>query len=181
MKYYCIGNSIAIVKTTYSDKLFDNLPITGTLMFGKLPVTQTKMETTFNDTNELVICKTLDDAMKIRTAKIEPLNIKADYIQGAIAEGYPLVDYAIYEIDVDDNITIDFTDLKTMKDDQIRKIVNSNLHFMAVHEKDYSNLPEVAVCLVNKNMLNPTLLSSHYFSPIDNQEEVENTTSCRII
>jgi hypothetical protein len=66
MRYFCIANSIPLIKTAPSDNFFENLPIIGTPTFGRLPVTKAKMQEAFNQSESLILCRTLDDALILR-------------------------------------------------------------------------------------------------------------------
>ena len=70
MKYYCLGEAVALVRTTYSNNFLKNLPYIGTPMFDKLPITQAKMREAFERSETLVLCKSMEEAKALRQAKI---------------------------------------------------------------------------------------------------------------
>ena len=118
MKYYCIGNGIGLVKLQYSTNFLANLPVVGTPIYGKLPVTPAKMLEAFECSEELTFFKSLDDANQFRHSKITlgNTNVTPEFRKGAIAQGYPLCDYAIYEVEIDEDIEPKFTNLNERKD-----------------------------------------------------------------
>lgn len=182
MKYYCIGSGIGLVKLQHSTNFFDNLPLTGTPMFGKLPVTQAKMHEAFERSEEFVFCKSLEDANKLRHSKITVgnTNVTPEFFKGAIAQGYPLGDYAIYEVEVDENIEGNFTNLNEKTVEQLEKLVSFNLYFKVQCLQDRSDIPSIEVFSANKSELNIRLLSCHYLSLVDGNEEVTEQSGCTI-
>lgn len=170
MKYYCIANPIHLIKTAPSENFFDNLPVLGTPIFGKLPVTETKMRDAFEQSEELILCSTLDDAMRLRQIKIDKkTNMKADCFNKTA--NCPLTDYAIYEVEIDDKVQVKFNDLIDAPKQQLAQLVSYDLYFKAIYG-DRLDLPCIEICYDKKSVFNPQLLKCHYF-PLDGVKENE--------
>lgn len=95
MKYYCLGNPIVLVKTQYSDKWLSNVPFFGTPIFGKLPMTQSRMRSVYDRSPRLVLCRTLEE--------IEQIMDMGDYCRATVRkdrEGVP--DIAVYQTNKSD-------------------------------------------------------------------------------
>ncbi len=177
--YYCIANPVPLVKLTYSPGIigaFDNLrqPI-----FSKLNVTTLKLQQAFDQSEKLIFCKRLDEAKALRRARIvlSPANVSLDFIKGAIAQGYPLADYGIYEVEVEEDIEANFGKLNQKDDSELEGLVPSTLRFTATYaENGRSELPDIEVCVAKKSDLTCNLRASHYFSLETDEDEI-NTTS----
>jgi hypothetical protein len=74
----------------------------------------------FENSNTITLCRTLDDANALRHAKIKigNTNVTPELFRGAIADGYPLHDYVIYEVEVDDIHEVNFRKLIDATDDE---------------------------------------------------------------
>lgn len=182
MKYYCTGNPIPLIEQSYSVNFFKSPVITPTIK--KAAITQEKMKTAFEESDTLLLFKTLADAKGIRTIIADPVNVEPNVITDAQAGIHLLSDYAIYEIEVDDNNKMNFTKLIAIPFDDMQALLYKQARWMKAFSSDnISMLFNIEICSANKNTLNPTLLASHYFSPSDGKEiiEQENTTSCRIL
>lgn len=182
MKYYCLGNRrISLIKlgTCSSNSFWDYaIPI-----YGKLPVTQLKMRNAFDQSEELILCKNIEDAKMLRYAKIEAhTNITPEFVRGAIAKGYPLGDYAIYEIEVDDNLNanLPFIKLADAPLEQLRNLVSQQLMY-DVYLGNRTKVPNIEVYHSTRASLNPTLLACHYFSLVDGAEELDQQNTCTLI
>ena len=180
MKYYCLGNAIPIIKLSYSGNFIDDYT---TPVFGKLPVTQEKMQHAFDQSTTLILCKTLEAANALRQTKIVPAytNMTSDFIKHAVAEGYPLNDYAIYEIEVDDAIKIDFNPLRDTDVTQLEQFTSFDLYFKVKNLNDRSELPDIAISAKTKSDINPTLINCHYLSPLMGPVETNEVKSCAIL
>lgn len=185
MKLYCLGNPIKLVKLTYSTHFFDNLPVTGTPIFGKLPVTQDKARAAFTASETLFLCKSLEDAKALRKAKIivGNTNVTPQLFQGAIASGYPLSDYAIYEIEIRDELATEthFIRLLEATSDQLTTLVNSDLLHKAQYQNSREGIPDISVYSVTKAAINPELVRCHYFSLADEHDELASKSNCLIM
>lgn len=173
MKYYCTGKPIPLVKLGYSSNLFANLPLIGTPVFGKLSITENKMRAAFEQSHDLIMCKSLEDAKALRNSKIiiGNTNVEPAFIKGAIATGYPLHDFAIYEVEVDDNHKLDFSKLTEVTDDQLKNLVSQDVYFRATLYKDRSGIPDIEICSSRQSDINPKLIACHYYSLVNGQEE----------
>lgn len=173
MKFYCLGNPIALIKLAYSTNFLANLPVIGVPILGKLPMTEAKMLSAYEESKTLTLCKTLEDANALRHAKIEigNTNVTPELYRGGIAQGYPLHDFAIYEIEIDDGLEINFRKLLETTDDGLEKMVKSHLQFMSIVAKDRSGIPDIEICTANKSDINPKLIACHYLSLADGHEE----------
>lgn len=174
MKYYCLANPIQLIKTMPSDNLLENLPIIGTPTFGRLPVTDARMQEAFVQSESLILCNTLDDALRLRQIKIDKkTNMKPDFFN-KIAN-CPLTDYAIYEIEIDSGVKIEFKNLSDAPKTLLAQLVSYDLYFKAIYANDRLNLPAIETCCYPKDELNPQLLNCHYF-PLDGVIANETTT-----
>lgn len=182
MKYYCVGRAIALVKLQHSANFFENLPVIGTPIYGRMPVTQAKIQDAFENSEELVFCKSLEDANKLRHSKITVgnTNVTPEFFKGAIAQGSPLSDYAIYEVEVDENIEGNFTKLNEQSIEQLEALVSNDLCYIANYKDDRSQIPSIEIFSAKKSELNVRLLSCHYLSIVDGTEEAIEQSSCTI-
>lgn len=173
MKFYCLGKPIALIKLTYSTNFLANLPVIGVPILGKLPMTEAKMLSAFDKSKKITLCRTLEDANALRHAKIEigNTNVTPELFRGAIAQGYPLHDYVIYEVEVDDIHEVNFRKLVDATDKELEKMVTRHLHFQSLVAKDRSGIPDIEICTANKSDLNPKLIACHYLSLVDGHEE----------
>lgn len=183
MKYYCIGDKISLIKVSESPNCLDNLPYFGTPMFAKMPVTQARMRNAFQYTDQMIVCKHFNDIKKLRYANltIDNATMTAEFCQGALADGYPYSDHAIYEIEIDDRITLHFQYLPSAPLEQLQRLVSDDLYFKAALKADRTDLPPIDVCLAEKAALNPRLLACHYYSLKNNEEEITKGYSCRLL
>jgi hypothetical protein len=141
------------------------------------------MRSAFEQSEELILCKSMDDAKMLRYAKINShTNITPDFVKGAIAEGYPLADYAIYEIEVDDNLhaNLRFIKLADAPLEQLKNLVSQQLMY-DVYLDDRTKVPNIEVCHSTRASLHPTLLACHYFSLVDGTEELEQQNTCTLM
>src|SRR5688572_4176749 len=129
MKYYCIGNKIRLARTLYSHNIFENLSLIDTpRALCKLPVTQDAMRAAFENTKELILCKNLEDAKKLRLANTTIGNTSTpEAFKSAIAFGYPLDDHAIYEVEVTIDISNRFINLKTVSNIELKDLISADL------------------------------------------------------
>lgn len=184
MKFYCIGDQFPLVKVGFSANCLDNIPYFSTPMYGLLPVTEGKLRRVFQSSEQLILCYSLCEAEKLRIANMMSTNsatMHADLCKGALAEGYPYGDHAIYEIEVDDHIPLIFSKLKIAPVDELQFMVDDERYFKALNENDRSEIPDIEVCRVDKTAINPTLLACHYFSWKTAREEVVPRSACTII
>lgn len=173
MKYYCIGNKIKLANTSYSHSIFENLSFTDAPALCKIPVTQEAMQAAFKETKELILCKNLEDAKKLRLANTTIGNASTpEALKTAIAFGYPLDDHAIYEIDVTIDIDKYFFNLKTASNSELRDLIAADMYFYTRVMNDRSKIPDIAVYVTKKARLNPQLIACHYFSLENGQEEI---------
>lgn len=105
-------------------------------------------------------------------------NITPDFQKGAISQGYPIADHAIYEIEIKDENTLDFRPIgEASKDKAFIKILLDNFQTLESNvsrKKLSSDTMNIEICLINKSVLKPTLIASHYFSLVDGCEEKTN-------
>lgn len=174
MKYFCLGNPIFLLKMHYSNNFFENLPVLGTPFLGKLPVTQERMKQAFEASTNLVLCKNLLDANTLRHTLINKI---------VGAGGYPLSDYPIFEIEVDDTTSLNFINLANASDIQRLGILLSvPLHLQATFlVKDNSDLPDIEICPILKSEINPVLTKPHYLSLTDGTEEITESSWCNLL
>jgi hypothetical protein len=170
MKYYCIGNAVQRIALAFSPRLFDS---SSKVNFEKLPLTKKEALTAFNESEELILFKTLEDAKIMRLA-----NIKSAIDRGTILENNPPIDYPIYFLEIDDNININFTHLSKISEEQRIKILSFELYSIAKYNK--SRLPDIEVSIVTKSSCNPQLIASHYYSLQDDHDELAEP-SCSIL
>jgi hypothetical protein len=175
MRYYCIANPIPLIKTIASDNFIDNLPLVGTTIYGKLPVTDNKIQAIFFKSEHLVVCRTLDEAMILRQLKIEKkTNLKPDFFNKVA--NYPVADYAIYEIEVDRQIKVDFVSLVNLPLKQLYEVVSHDLYIKALYSRDTLELPDIDVCYDKKTAFSPQLIDFHYFH-LNGFKEEDSTCS----
>lgn len=175
MKYFCLAKSFPLVKLAYSHRFIDNLPCIGTPMFGKFKVTKSNLNRTYNQSDDLIICKTLEDAKKLRLAKIEHSDVSPEFNKGAIAKGYPLGDYGIYEIET--NTQVNFNKLNTLPISQLEDFIAHYTYILVSLDKDRSRIPDIEVTKASKAELNPKLINTFYFD-LNNDKEVANKSKC---
>ena len=184
MKYFCLGNGMNLVKLEPSPKFFDNLPIVGTPPFGYMPVTRARATAAFEASEELVLCKSLEDANLLRHARIKVgnTNVTPEFFKGAIAQGYPLADFAIYEVEIGDGIETNFTRLREATVDQLEPLVTMDLYLEA-QLGNRAGLPDIEICITNKRSIHPELINSHYLSLRDRHDEIaeESAGKCSIM
>lgn len=162
MRYYCIANPIPLIKTIASDNFIENLPLVGTTMHGKLEVTENKIQAAFFKSEQLIVCKTLDDAMILRQLKIEKkTNMKPDFFNNVA--NYPVADYAIYAIEVDGKIPVNFVNLGKLPITELYDVVSYDIYMKALYSRDTLELPDIDVCYVKKIALSPQLIDFHYY------------------
>lgn len=179
MKYYCIADPIPLIKTVPSDNFIDNLPLVGTPTFGKLPVTDAKMQAVFFKSEHLIVCRTLDEAMIVRQLKIEKkTNLKPDFFNNIA--NYPTADYAIYEIEVDDQIKVHFGALVNVPLKQLQEVVSFDLYIKALYSRDTLELPDIDVCYDKKIAFKPQLIDCHYFHLNGFKEEGTMISTCTL-
>lgn len=169
MKFYCIGHPIELVKTKYSDSFFDNMHLIGTPIGSVVKITPTIMHKAYAASNELTLCKTIDDAKLLRLARISTgsAEVGADLLIGAIAAGFPLHDYVLYEIEIDDKVSeaLVFSKVNEVSLDALEKILAPEFHAQFAKDKaDMSILPAIDFCQVEKVKVSPKLLKCHYIS-----------------
>ncbi|MDP3560663.1 MAG: hypothetical protein Q8R83_00585 [Legionellaceae bacterium] len=177
MKYYCIGNGIKLAELHVPTLLSGNLHLRGEPKYRKLPLTPDRMLEAFEHSEELVFCKSLEDANKLRHSKIIVGYSNANFFAEAVAPGYPLSDLAIYEVEVDENIEGNFTNLNETSGEQLKKLVAPHLYSLSEGMKNLAALPSIEIFSAKKSELNIKLLSCHYLSPVDGHEEI--TLQCQ--
>lgn len=177
MKYYCIADPIPLIKTAPSDNFFENLPLIGTPTFGRLPITDTALQEVFTQSDYLILCKTLDDALILRQIKIDKKTNKKADVFNKVAN-CPTTDYAIYEVEIDNTQKIEFTSLANAPKTLLAQLVSYDLYFKAIYTNDQLELPAIDTYCDKKSELNPQLIKCHYF-PLDGVKETE-TIDCSI-
>lgn len=169
MKFYCIGNPIDIVKTKHSASFWDNMHVIGTPIGGVIKITPAIMHNAFNASQELTLCKNLADAKLLRLARIKTRSADVDesLLVGAIAAGFPLQDYVIYEVEIDDKVsqTLAFSKVNEASIEVLKKILAPEFHVQfATHKYNSSILPAADFCQVAKEIVSPKLVNCHYIS-----------------
>lgn len=175
MKFYTLGHPIELIKTKYSNGFFDNLPVISTPLGGAMKITAGMMHEAWAKSDELILTKSLDDAKLMRLMRVSTSSapIDMDLIQGAYAIGYPLHDYIIYEIEIDDEMvkSLDFSKVREASFDNLKKMLDPDFYKKFEKDKyDLSILPDFDFSLVKKEQLSPKLLKCHYISWADGSE-----------
>ena len=173
--FYCIANPVGLVKLTYTPGVIGALDNLRHPIFSKLKVTGDKLQTAFDGSEQLILCKSLNDAKALRMAKIVIGNTAPEFVKGAIAQGYPLADHGIYEVDVEQDIGEKFVKLKHKNNHELQGLVSENLYFTAAYiENGREQLPDIEVYVANKSDLTFDLVASHYFSLENGRDEINN-------
>jgi len=162
MKYYCIGNGIGLIKLAYSPNFLRNLPVIGTPVNSNIPVTQDRMADAFNQSEKLVLCESLEDANKLRLAKLTLGGILINpTFQRSLS--FLIRDFPIYEVEVDDDIAgkFHFTSKACSSE-----LVTDEEYFRKIHEHENDVLPNIKIHPTIKSDLHPKLIACH-FTPID--------------
>jgi len=187
MKYYCIGSPVELVKTSFSPRFWENWPVIGSPIGSPVKVTPTMMRSAFHASQDLTLCKTLDEAKRLRLIRIENSSAKIKTDDESIndesvsSSGYPRNDYVIYEVDVEDKLanTLQFTkvkDLDVSDDKLLRTLSATDFHHTLkkkievyqtskdtdIDDETYSPLFEVELCQVPKSDVSPTLARCFY-------------------
>ena len=172
MKYFCLGNGIALYKSTYSNNFFDNLPIVGTPIFSKFPITQEKMRNAFECSEKLVLCKSLEDANMLRYAKLVMGSIIIPGFENIMFKKGtpgPIRDFAIYEVEINDGAEVKFHQVDI---DHVSDLVTDEEVFSKHSLRfDTSALTNVEICPIRQPDLKPKLLACHYQPLIVTQGE----------
>lgn len=173
MRYFCLANPIALIKTTPSGRCLDNLPLFGTSMYGKLPITEAKIRDAFDDAEYLILCKTMDDALILRQTKLDKkFNSHPDFFNKI--NNLPPEDYVIYEVEIKNDIKVNFKDLTNLSKNLLASLVSYQLYFKSIYNPYDLGLPNVELCYEKKDLLKPRLIRYHYF-PLDGVKEDEGT------
>jgi len=175
MKFYTLGHPIELIKTKYSNGFFDNLPVIGTPLGGVMKISPVMMHEAWAKSDELILTKNLDDAKLLRLFKVSTSSapIDMDLIQAGYASGYPLNDYIIYEIEIDDKMveSLVFSKVREASLDTLKIILDPDFYKKFTGKKpDFSILPDFDVSLVKKEQLSPNLLQCHYINWGDGSE-----------
>jgi hypothetical protein len=93
-------------------------------IFSKSKVTADKLQTAFDGSEQLILCKSLDDAKALRMAKIVIANTAPEFVKGAIAQGYALADHGIYEVNIEQDIGEKFVKLKHKNNHELQGLVS---------------------------------------------------------
>lgn len=179
MRYYAIANPFPLIKMDPADNMLDDLPFIGIPLYGKLPITKASIQEAYNQSEDLTLCKSLDDAMRLRQIKIDKNVVTRPDFFNTVAN-CPSADYAIYEVEIDERIKINFQTLVNAPNHHLRQLVSMDIYKTTVVIGDRTELPDVDYCFGKKVFFNPELIQCHYF-PLDGG--VENTytnkkTSC---
>lgn len=177
MDYFCLGNSFDLVKKRQSNAFFNKISLISASRFTLLPVTEEIIIDAFMNSEQLIICLTLADALKLRTAKIDIDNSDATIA----TRDRPARDYAIYKVTISEDIgdQFDLLTKKTVK--QLKSLISFQLWYGAEFLNEYSAIPNIAVLLIKKAAFTVNLVSSHYFSPIDGHEQIVVENQSRAI
>ena len=63
-------------------------------------------------------------------------NVSPEFVKGAIAQGGPLADHGIYEVDVEQDIGEKFVNLKHKNDHELQGLVSERVYFTAADIED---------------------------------------------
>ena len=183
MRLFCLGNPMGLIKLTYSPRFLENLPYIGTPILGKLPISRITMHDAYEESAHLTLCRTLEEANELRHAKIMigNTNITPEFYRGAIAKGYPLADYAIYEIEVDDATELPFILLRDAPWDALERLISQPLYSHIRWTHDRAILPAIAIYETPKAALTHRLIQSHYLSLIDGPDGPDRESPCTVM
>lgn len=174
MRYYCLGKSISLIKWSHSKRFWKNLPGIQTPLYQPIPVTRNKAERAFHESSHLILCKSFDDAKAFRRANV--LFTEDD----GVIDKPKTDDYVIYEIELSDDVFLQFSALNNLSVEQIRDFNLEPSNVLLANKVRRNNLPDIEVCLINKIEQNPKLIDYHFIS-LETEKKELSEGGCRCI
>lgn len=162
MRFFCLGKPLPLINLGYAHRFFDIPSVIMTPLFGKLPVNQRVMRNAFNESEELILCRNIYDAIELRFTRV-CLSNKVDYRfrKLAVAKGYPLADFAIYEIEADKHFYESFTRMEDYSLDALYEILSPDCYWQMIINGT-KILPDISIYQDKKDIINPRLIECHY-------------------